>query len=341
IATVYRECEDAVLRRLDIAMQAFFRRCSRGKTPGFPRFKPASRWKQIAFPHGNRALKFDTDQKRVRVPGVGEINLRKGRAVPEVFGRGWLVEKNDRWYLCVEHEVQAQPKREIQKIVGIDRGVHVLAATSDGALIANLAVAEKRKRATARLLRQLDARTVKSSDGRCLNRPDPVRIVAAKCLARAKEREANARRDYAHKVSRKLVDSTDCIGIEALLLVNMTRSAKGTVEQPGVNVRAKAGLNRVMLDSGFGLLQQMIAYKAESAGVKVVAVNPAFSSQECSNCGSCERGSRRRRRYVCLRCGYCNHADVNAALVIRGRAQLALLRMPDDGADPVRLYDAA
>ena len=341
VTSVYRECEDAALRRLDLAMQAFFRRCKRGQTPGFPRFKPASGWKQITFPHGDRALKFSENQRRVRVPGVGDVKLRKGRSVPGSFGRGWIVEKNDRWYLCVEHEVKVKPIRAIRKVLGVDRGVHVLAATSDGDLIRNLAAGEKRKRGTARLQRDLDSRTLKSSDGRCLNRKDPARIAAVKRLARAKEHEANARRDYAHKISRRLVDSADCIGIEALRLLNMTRSAKGTIEKPGVNVRAKSGLNRVMLDAGFGLLQQMIAYKAESAGVTVVAVDPRFSSQECSRCGHVARESRRRMRYECVACGFTCHADVNAALVIRERAQLALSRVPDAGADPVRLHDAA
>jgi putative transposase len=107
------------------------------------------------------------------------------------------------------------------------------------------------------------------------------------------------------------------------------------------NVAAKAGLNRVVLDASFGLLERMIVAKAESAGRMVVRVDPRFSSQTCAWCGVCERGSRRRRRFVCVGCGYQNHADVNAALVIRRRAQLALSSLPDAGAKPVTLYDAA
>ena len=95
IATVYRECQDAVLHRLDLAMTAFFRRLKRGETPGYPRYKSAARWKQLEFPHGDRALKLDVRQKRVRVPGVGTIGLRKGRSIPE-FGRAFVVEKNGR-----------------------------------------------------------------------------------------------------------------------------------------------------------------------------------------------------------------------------------------------------
>ncbi len=327
LAAVYRECEDAVLHRLDLAMQAFFRRCKRGETPGFPRFRAAARWKQLMFPHGDRALRFDTTQSRVRIPGVGNVRLHRGREVP-AFGRAWLVQRPSGWYACFECEqaVQALPANDL--IIGVDRGVHVLAATSDGTLIRNASVGEKRKAATKRLQRDLDAVSVFVGSGRgrrCINKRDPKRIAAVQRLARAREREGNARRDYAHKVARRIVDSADTIALEALALRNMTRSAKGTIERPGRNVAAKAGLNRVVLDAGFGLLEQMIVAKAESAARLVVRVNPRFSSQECSQCGHIASESRRRRRYVCVACGYYCHADVNAALVIRGRAQSALM----------------
>jgi putative transposase len=101
-----------------------------------------------------------------------------------------------------------------------------------------------------------------------------------------------------------------------------TRSAKGSAVKPGRNVAAKAALNRVVLDAGFGLLEQMIVAKAEEAARTVVQVEPRFSSQECSRCGHIAKKSRRRRRFCCVACGFQCHADVNAALVIRGRAEL-------------------
>ena len=300
-AAVYRECEDAVLRRLDLAFAAFFRRCKRGEVPGFPRFKPAVRWKQLTFPHGDRALKFDARQSRLTIPGVGSVRLRKGREIP-AFGRAWLVQRSSGWYACFECErnVQALPATGV--MLGVDRGVHVLAATSDGELIRNAAVGEKRKSAAARLQRDLDAASIYVGSGRgrrCVNKRDPKRIAAVKRLARAKEREASARRDYAHKVARKIVNDADTIVLEALKVRNMTRSAKGTVEQPGRNVAAKAGLNRVVLDAGFGLLEAMIVAKAESAARTIVRVDARFSSQTCWTCGHCERENRRRRRFAC------------------------------------------
>jgi putative transposase len=96
-----------------------------------------------------------------------------------------------------------------------------------------------------------------------------------------------------------------------------------------------------MLDAGFGQLHRLIAEKAEEAARHVVLVDARFSSQECSRCGHVAAKNRRRRRFVCVRCGFTCHADVNAALVIRGRAQLRALRMPDAGAEPVTQHEAA
>jgi hypothetical protein len=109
LATVYRECEDAVLHRLDLAFAAFFRRLRTGEKAGYPRFRPHRRWNQIAFPHGNRALRLDARQSRVIVPGVGAVKLRKGRTIPLTYGRAWLVRRNDRWYACFECEREVHP----------------------------------------------------------------------------------------------------------------------------------------------------------------------------------------------------------------------------------------
>jgi putative transposase len=341
VAAVYRECQDAALHRLDLAFRAFFRRKKAGdEDPGFPRFKPARRWKQLEFPHGNRALQFDAEQRRVRIPGVGVVRLRKGRSVPE-FGRAWIVYKNERWYACFECERAVTPLPKNAKIVGIDRGVHVLAATSEGELITNRAFGERNRQRIARLQRKLEACTVRDASDRVRNRHDSQRKAAELRLARAKEREANRRRDYLHKQAREIVNSAGVIGLEALNLRAMTRSAKGTVENPGANVAAKSALNRRMLDAGFGQFERLITEKAEEAARVVVRVDARFSSQECSHCGPLARESRRRRRFCCVRCGFTTHADVNAALVIRGRAQSRALRMPDAGAEPVTQQDAA
>jgi putative transposase len=327
-ANVYRECEDATLRRLDLAMAAFFRRIKSGETPGYPRFKPASRWNQLEFPHADRCLVFDGRQQRVRVPGVGSIQLRAGRVVPPTFGRAFITTKNGRWYAIFECHRPPKPMPEAGAAVGIDRGIRVLAATSDGDSISNIRSGSQRRRLVDQHARSMDAVTVKDAAGRCLNRRDPARIAAARRLARAKEREANARRDHLHKVSRTIVDRYGRIVLEDLRLANMTRSAKGTVEEPGKNVKAKSGLNRELLDAGFGILATLIREKAAHAARTVIFVNPAYSSQTCAACGHVAAASREGPRFVCVRCRHQDDADVNAARVILLRAESPPTRAP-------------
>jgi putative transposase len=106
--------------------------------------------------------------------------------------------------------------------------------------------------------------------------------------------------------------------LEKLNVRGMTRSAKGSVAAPGRNVAAKRGLNWALLHASFGRLATLIRENAESAVRRVVSVEARFSSQECSKCGQTACESRRRRRFGCVACGFTLHADVNAALVIRG-----------------------
>jgi putative transposase len=339
-AAVYRECVDAVLHRLDLGFAAFFRRVKNGETPGYPRFKPKARWKQLEFPHGDRALKLDQEQKWVRIPGVGTVRLRKGRAIPD-FGRAFVAEKNGRWWASFECEREPKALPKTGKVVGIDRGVHVLAATSEGVLIGNGQHGERLRRIVSSHQRALDAVSVKDAKGRCLNRRDPGRIAAARRLARAKEREANARLDGLHKAAHKIVKSADVIGLEALDVRAMTRSAKGTIEKPGRNVAAKSGLNRVMLDAGFGTFAALIREKAEYAAREVVSVDARYSSQTCGRCLHVDPKSRRRRRFCCVACGWTCHADVAAALEIGRRAEKQRISELSWARTPLTTHDAA
>ena len=127
-----------------------------------------------------------------------------------------------------------------------------------------------------------------------------------------------SRRNWQHHVSRALAGGT--VVIEDLNTQAMTRSAKGTVEQPGTNVKAKAGLNREILATAWGNLGAMLDYKAP----RVVAVNPAFTSQSCAECGAVNAASRRGRTFECVACGHVDHADLNAARTIRRRGQALL-----------------
>jgi putative transposase len=309
-------------------MEAFLRRNRTGKGAGMPRFKKASRWHQIMFPHGSRAVKLTASQTKAIIPGVGSVRLRKGRLVPQRYGRVWIQERNGRWYLSFECERDVTPLPRTGTIRGIDRGISVLVAFDDGTLIQNPGCSERRIARTSRLYRDVEVLTERDARGRIVNWDSPERANAAERLARAREREASARHDYLHKTARTIVESADVVALEKLALRHMTRSAKGTLLSPGKSVSAKRTLNRKMLDCGFGLLRRMIVSKAEEAARTVVEVDPRYSSQTCSLCGNVDSKNRRRTLFRCVMCGHTAHADVEAAIEIRRRAESQLMREP-------------
>jgi len=130
-------------------------------------------------------------------------------------------------------------------------------------------------------------------------------------IARLQAREADARKDWTEKISTDIARRFDMIKVENLQLRTMTRSARGTISTPGRNVRQKAGLNREIMASGWGLLIRRLEDKAPG---RVEKVSPAFTSQRCSACGHVDAKSRESQaRFVCTSCGFACNADVNAA----------------------------
>jgi len=151
-------------------------------------------------------------------------------------------------------------------------------------------------------------------------------------IARLRARESDRRTDWAEQASTGIARRFDLIRVEDLQIGNMTRSARGTRENPGWNVRAKAGLNRGILGSGWGLLVRRLEDKAPGL---VEKVRPAFTSQRCSACGQVDPKSRESQAvFRCTACGFACHADVNAAKnIAAGHAVTA--RGGDGAARPV------
>jgi transposase len=186
-------------------------------------------------------------------------------------------------------------------VVGVDRGVVVSAALSTGEMLACARLSIGRRRRLKRLQRKL-ARAVSGSNRRA---------AVKHSIARLKAREADARRDWAEKLSTDLARRFDVIRVEDLQITEMTHSAKGTTEEPGRSVRAKTGLNREILASGWGILVRRLEQKAPD---RVEKVNPAFTSQRCSACGHVAGESRKSQAvFTCTACRYTYNADVNAA----------------------------
>jgi putative transposase len=262
--------------------------------------------------------KLDTDTRRLHLYGVGAVPVRFHRRL-QGEARTLTVRRRGRHWEVTVFCAQVPPRRlaATGTGVGIDVGVTVWVATSEGELFAN-----------PRPGRVWAARLAGAQRDQARRRPGSLRYrQAAAAAARVKAKQAWIRKDHCHQVSRRLVDTYEVICHEDLRIVNLVRSARGSLDEAGVGVAgvgvaAKAGLNRAITDSGRGRLLSMIAYKAEDAGRLVIAVNPRHTSQRCPRGGHVARDNRAGVVFRCQRCGHRDHADINAAVNIL-RAGLA------------------
>jgi transposase len=242
---------------------------------------------------------------QVWVPKAGWVRFRWSRPVPP-GAKSYRVtmDRAGRWHVAFAVIPGPVPAPGNGQAVGIDRGVAVAAALSTGEMLHCPALTARERIRLRRLQRKL-ARAKRGS-----NRRGQVKHA----IARLKARETDRRKDWAEKTSADLARRFDVIRVEALQIGNMTRSAKGTRENPGRNVRQKAGLNRGILGSGWGLLVRRLQDKAPG---RVEKIKPALTSQRCSACGQVDRDSRESQAvFRCTACGFAGHADVNAAINI-------------------------
>ena len=238
---------------------------------------------------------------QVTVPKVGWVRFRWTRPVPEAKSYRITRDRSGRWHVAFAAIPVEIPGPGTGEIVGVDRGVRVSAALSTGELLHCPTLSPKREERLGRLVRKL-SRAKKGSNRR-------KRVKAA--IARLMAREADTRKDWIEKTSTDLARRFDVIRFEDLRVKNMTASARGTIEQPGKNVRAKAGLNRSISRNGWG---QLLARTEHKTPGRVEVVNPAYTSQRCSECGHVDSNSRESQAlFCCTACAYTSNADVNAA----------------------------
>jgi len=258
----------------------------------------------------------------VWIPKARWVRFRWSRAVPAARSYRVTCDRSGRWHVAFAAIPEPVPGPGTGEVVGIDRGVAVSAALSTGELLhcPGLRPAERAR------LRRLQRRLARARRGS--SRRQRVKVGIARLEARGDDR----RKDWAEKLSTNLARRFDVIRVEDLKICNMTRSARGTVSQPGRAVRQKAALNREILASGWGRLARRLKDKA--AG-RVEKVTPQFTSQRCSACGHVDPESRESQAcFRCTACGFACHADVNAAInIAAGHAVTA--RGGDGAARPV------
>jgi len=310
------------LKRLDDAFKAFFRRAKAGRKPGFPRFRSASRWSSFGF-HQKGGLRLKGDRLLFSGGIIGALRLKMHRPLPDgaIIKSAVFTKEAGVWRVALSCKVLPTVANDHDAAIGIDVGVEHLATDSNGFHYRNIRSGDERAKRLRRAQRAL---------ARC-SRKSKRRLKVRARLAREQRSLRNARTTHIHNVANAIVQSASTIFVEDLRIKNMTRSAKGTLDEPGTNVRQKAGLNRALADAAPGRLISMIAYKAESAGGRMIKIDPRNTSKTCSSCGTVAPKALSVRRHVCP-CGTDIHRDHNAAINIleRGLAVHGAARRPGE-----------
>jgi putative transposase len=217
------------------------------------------------------------------------------------------------WYASVqvEEDIGDPIHPNMTCMVGIDMGVKRFATLSNGAVLEPISIYRKYEAKLADAGRRLAGKEKRSKN----------RDKAKRKLRDLHEKVRRIRHDFLHKASHWVAKNHGIVVMEDLVIGNMSKSAKGTVENPGVNVSAKSGLNKSILDQGWYEFKRQLQYKLEWSGGVLHLVPPHYTSQTCSICDHVDAKSRRSQsEFTCTSCGFSANADVNAALNIERKA---------------------
>ncbi len=274
----------SVVKQVDLAFQAFFRRVKLGEKAGYPRFN--------SFLFKQYGCGVNITGRRLKLYGIGRVPVRWHRPLEGTIKTVRIVHKAGQWFAVLTCEViKKLPLPETGNVIGIDVGVSALITTSTGEKVENPNF-YRAAQAKLRVLQRALQRKVKGSK----NRRKELQAVQ-----RQHSHVANQRMDVLHKLSTKLIQENDGIALEDLSIKNMVRNKH---------------LSKSILDSGWGMFKQYLTYKAESAGREVRLVNPAYTSKCCSNCGQAFEHFSLATRWVRCDCGLSLDRDHNAAINI-------------------------
>lgn len=293
----------ALQQTLKFLDQAIMEAFDKKNPKRFPVFKKKGRATD-SFRHPDC---FKLDGNRVFLPKIGWVRFRKSREVEGTPRNVTVSRRGEHWYVSIQTEREvSEPVHPATSAVGIDMGVARFATMSDGSFLEPLNSFSKIEKRLAKEQRKL-ARKQKFSANWQKQKAK---------ITRLHIRVADARNDYLHKASTTISKNHAIIVLEDLRIRNMSASAKGTVDAPGRNVRAKAGLNKAILDQGWYEFRRQLEYKQAWRGGKVVAIPPHYTSQTCPACGNISRENRKSQARFACECGFSENADHVAAINI-------------------------
>lgn len=308
-----KECHSQVLQQKLKDLDKAFK-------DGFDKNQPLKRLPVFKKKHQSNSIRyvqgFKIDNKRFYLPKIGWIGFFKSQGIQGKPKNITISKQSDGWYASVQVELEITPHSNARSAIGLDLGITQFVTTSTGEQIAPLNSGKRYSIKLAKLQRQLAKKKRFSHNWR----KQKARIGKLHLII------SNSRRDFQHKTSTALSKNHALIVVEDLKVVNMSKSAKGTIEQQGNNVTAKAGLNKAILDQGWSEFVRQLDYKAVWQGHLVHKVNPAYTSQRCNECGHTEKDNRMSQSdFQCKKCAHQANADVNAAknIVAAGLAVIA------------------
>ena len=299
-----------VTKDLAAAFKNFFE-----KRADFPQFKKKGRSSDsFRFPQG---FEIDEANRRIRLPKLGWIRYRKSRGIIGLAKNITVSCVAGKWYASIQTEREVgQPLHPSTSIVGLDAGITLFATLSDGTMFEPVNALRTSAAKMAKYQRRMSRKVKFSSNWK----------KAKARITKLHQRVAHTRNDFLHKTSNIISKNHAMVVIEDLKVTNMSKSASGTLEAPGRNVNAKSGLNKSILDQGWGEFRRQLEYKQAWLGGEVFAVNPRNTSRTCPACGHISAENRKTQsQFECVECGYAENADLNAAINIlrAGHARLA------------------
>ena len=286
--------------------------------PLMPRFKRKSDGRDSI-----RLVQFDKycriEGNRVKLPnGIGLVKFRKSQDIIGTIKNVTIGKKSGHWYVSfgTERELAENPRHPSKSAIGLDMGISKLFTTSNGEYIKPKNSFKTNQIKLAKLQRGLAKKVTFSENWKKQNRK----------IQKLHHHIANIRHDYLHKITTSISKNHAMIACEDLKVANMSKSASGTVENKGRNVKAKSGLNKSILDQGWGMMVNMLEYKQQWRGGLLIKVNPRYTSQTCFECKHVAKENRQTQsKFECVKCRYVANADFNAArnILAAGHAVLS------------------
>ena len=292
------------LRHLDRAFQNFF-----SGRAFFPKRKKKGRCTDaISFPQLNH-LRFAklTNKKSILFglpkikDGLKFVQHRKIEGKPKV---ATIVKKSDKWFVSITCEQEKTKTSELQGSIGIDLGISKTIATTSQDYSLNVASIKSLEQDIGKIQRRLSKEKKFSDRWKSYQ----------KIVTQKHSKISRIRKDFLHQVSSDICKNNAIVCMENLKVKNMSRSSKGTLENPGKMVAQKSGLNRSILRQGWGMFREMCEYKTKKYGGILQVVSPRNTSRKCSSCGYTNEDNRKTQSsFSCVNCDHSENADKNAA----------------------------